>query len=803
MRIRLKEFAPHIIVMTIVFIFMIAASFFYTTLVATTLHESVYSQVKADATSYAMDISKNAQVIREDYIDNNTSYTIVSIDDSNEVVGNVNLYGFFIDTEADVESTTDTTVYAYIRIVSDETNYIKVSLETLISDFLLKNSDEYYAIVSYTGNVAYGCGISTGSSLFQQLLNNNTSETIKDLFKVAMQSYETSYAHIITYNSTQRYMGISVISPGYYLAYITNTSAYASVVNSFNVLTAIYRLSLSISFLIIFIDLALIVFRSNRLLTIRRTNAAKHGTAVIKVNKKGKVKFYARGRDTFGIEVNDLEIFKPVSGKTFSDSLKSENRFIASYVAKDETLNYVEFVVVPNQGGYVVISNIITEEYNKDLELKILTEHNSISNLPNRNALFKNFDELKSGFFRNQVTLARIKLVEFEDVSKTLGYTSGDKLLLELIKVIQSKMDENMHLYQDENDTLIMILVGSYQKNDEFLNRLLNSFNKPIPLIKSTIFVHLKIGSIELKNVLNKDFSLKDAIDKVSIALNRANEQVSIPLVKYDSNLETYVNYRNTMEEDMHKAIENDEFVMYYQPQYNIHDRRIEGFESLIRWDNPKYKSVSPQVYIELAEKNGDIVEIGRFINRSVFKAAKTFEQFGVHLSINVSPAQLIQSGFIDELLTEFKKNNLKKGSVCVEITETYVMQNYTLMIEKLNILRNAGFSIHLDDFGTGYSSMLYLKELPIDTIKTDMEFIRNLESDNVSQVIESQVIKIAKSLDLKVICEGVERDTQVELLQKYGADYLQGYLVSKAVPMDKALDMVKNGVDIPGLKGR
>lgn len=805
MKVRLKEFAPHIIAMIVVFIFMVASSFLYTNFVSETIRESIYDQVSTYARAEVVNITSAINEIKTEQ-NNLHRYTVVTI--ANEPT--LNEYNYCFLTEKEAEGTESETLYAYIKSEEGETDYIKIDVSTIMGHFSVRSSTKAFGIVDKTGAVYYGFNISTDMSLYKSLVDSNTSVDVKDKIKSAMyndgtntgiEDLDSEISQVVKLDGHIYYFGASRISQSFYYFSFFDLSEFESIVAKTNQLNLVYRLTLAISFTLIFIDLALIVLRSNRLLTIRSSKAAKHGTAIIKINKKGRVKFYARGRNTFGMEVNDFNIFNPVDGKTFEAALKSENRFICEYENQLGEKNYAEFVVVPHQGGYIVISNIVTEEFRKELELRKLTEHNQISNLPNRNALFKDIEKLKATFFKKQVTLAKIKLVEFESVSKTLGFNSGDKLLLESINLIQDRLEEDDFLYQDENDSLILILAGTYHKNDEKIARLLTLFNKPIHLIKSTIFVHLKIGSVELKNVLNKDFDLKESLEKVAIALNRANEQVSVPIVKYDSNLETYVNYRNQMEKDMHEAIETGEFVMYYQPQYNILDRRIEGFESLIRWDNPKYKDVSPQVYIELAEKNGDIVEIGRFINRSVFKAAKVFEEYGVHLSINVSPAQLIQSGFIDELLTEFKNNQLKKGSICVEITETYVMENYTLMIEKLNILRNAGFSIHLDDFGTGYSSMLYLKELPIDTIKTDMEFIRNLESDEVSQVIESQVIQIAKSLDLKVICEGVERASQVSLLQKYGADYLQGYLVSKAVPMEEAINMVRNGVIIPGLK--
>lgn len=242
--------------------------------------------------------------------------------------------------------------------------------------------------------------------------------------------------------------------------------------------------------------------------------------------------------------------------------------------------------------------------------------------------------------------------------------------------------------------------------------------------------------------------------------------------------------------------------MMYFQPQYDVLENRIAGFESLIRWNNPKYINISPQEYIELAEKNGLIIEIGNFIVKDVFKNAKLFEQYGIAISINVSPAQLFQAGFVGFLLEEFEKNKLKPGSIAVEITETFLMENFSVVIEKLNILRNHGFRIHLDDFGTGYSSLQYLKELPIDTIKTDKEFIKNLENDKTSQLIIKGIIGMAKSINLSVISEGVETKGQAEILKRAGTNYFQGWLISKAVPLDKALDMAKNGVDI-NMKGK
>ena len=246
------------------------------------------------------------------------------------------------------------------------------------------------------------------------------------------------------------------------------------------------------------------------------------------------------------------------------------------------------------------------------------------------------------------------------------------------------------------------------------------------------------------------------------------------------------------MQEDLATAVENGEFVMYYQPQVSLETNKITGFEALIRWNNPKYQKTSPQVYIELAEKSGHIIDIGNFVIKDVFKAAKIMEEHDIHISINVSPAQLFQAGFTTNLLEEFERNELKVGSIAIEITETFLMENFKLIVDKLNILKNRGFSIHLDDFGTGYSSMLYLKQLPIDTIKTDREFIKSISGDASSQSIVNCIVDLAKSLDLKVVSEGVETDDQKRILKNMKVDTIQGYLISKPIVFDEALKLVE-----------
>ncbi|MFA6843413.1 MAG: EAL domain-containing protein, partial [Bacilli bacterium] len=277
-----------------------------------------------------------------------------------------------------------------------------------------------------------------------------------------------------------------------------------------------------------------------------------------------------------------------------------------------------------------------------------------------------------------------------------------------------------------------------------------------------------------------------------STALQRAKESQLSKYMVYDSEFGNVLSRAQIMEQDLIISIQKKQFVMFYQPQYDSSKKKIIGLEALIRWNNPKYRNENPENYIKMAEKNGAIVELGRLIIDESFKFAKTIEDTGIHISINVSPAQLLHSGFVNEVLNLFKQYQLKKNSIAIEITETFLMENSEVVIAKIKILREAGFEIHLDDFGTGYSSILYLKDLPIDVIKIDKEFTNKFLIDKYSRVITTKIAQMAFGLDLKTIVEGVTTEKQMKAFAKIGCNVIQGYYISKPVDNIKIVELIK-----------
>jgi EAL domain-containing protein (putative c-di-GMP-specific phosphodiesterase class I) len=230
---------------------------------------------------------------------------------------------------------------------------------------------------------------------------------------------------------------------------------------------------------------------------------------------------------------------------------------------------------------------------------------------------------------------------------------------------------------------------------------------------------------------------------------------------------------------------------MEYQPQYNIKDERIEGFEALFRVKKSWNVNVDTFSFITYAERTGAMVQLGEFIFETGMRFAKKLEGKDVSVSLNVSPVQLMQAGFTENFLRLYKKYDLKACSICVEITESFLMANFQETLKKLEILNNNGIKVHLDDFGTEYSSLLYIKTLPISTIKIDKEFIRDITKNNESQAVIKFITNIANLLNLTTICEGVETVEEFEMVKALGGDTIQGWLIGKSMKDDDALKIV------------
>ena len=241
------------------------------------------------------------------------------------------------------------------------------------------------------------------------------------------------------------------------------------------------------------------------------------------------------------------------------------------------------------------------------------------------------------------------------------------------------------------------------------------------------------------------------------------------------------------MESHLRRAIEKEEFSIHYQPQVNLVTGEINSFEALLRWNNRKFGYVSPMNFIPLAEESGMIMQIGEWVLEEVCKQLKYWQEKGyrpVRIAVNISPKQFIQENFAMKINEKIKKYGIRSCSLEVEITES-AMTDMQDTFSTLKELKDIGVVISIDDFGTGYSSLSYLKKYPIDIIKIDQSFIKDMELDDKNAAIATTIIQLAHSLGMEVIAEGVEKDKQVEILKSANCQKAQGYLFSKPVSIE------------------
>ena len=321
------------------------------------------------------------------------------------------------------------------------------------------------------------------------------------------------------------------------------------------------------------------------------------------------------------------------------------------------------------------------------------------------------------------------------------------------------------------------------------MDEVIEYLNQPIKLEDNLFTIETKCGFAMCDaNMPSGDFDY--AMQAAEAALQRVlDSKVADYLVYHETQKSVYAKY--FIKFDVKKMLEDGAFEMEYQPQYNIKEGRIEGFEALLRVKKNWDVSVDTFSFISYAERTGAMVQLGDFIFNTGMSFAKQVEDKNVRVSLNVSPVQLMQAGFTETFLNIYKKHNLKPGSVCVEITESFLMSNFDETLEKLKILKDNGISIHLDDFGTEYSSLLYIKKLPVSSIKIDKGFVQGICKDKTSQAIIKFITNIAKLIDCTTICEGVETTQEFDMLQVLGCDIIQGWLIGRSLPPEKALQII------------
>jgi EAL domain-containing protein (putative c-di-GMP-specific phosphodiesterase class I) len=266
----------------------------------------------------------------------------------------------------------------------------------------------------------------------------------------------------------------------------------------------------------------------------------------------------------------------------------------------------------------------------------------------------------------------------------------------------------------------------------------------------------------------------------------------------YSAQMNIHNRERLELESSLRRALECNEFVLHYQPKVDIHSGRIIGMEALVRWQHPVKGLIPPMQFIPLAEETGLIVPIGKWVLRTACARNKSWQEQGLpplRIAVNLSARQFTHENLLQDVLKVLNETGLDATFLELEITESMVMHDPEHAIELMNKLRAIGISLSIDDFGTGYSSLSYLKRFPIDSVKIDRSFIKDLPLDGDDAAITQAIIAMAHGLKLKVIAEGTETGEQLSFLRAHGCDEMQGYCFSKPLPEDDFFLLVQNSI--------
>jgi diguanylate cyclase (GGDEF)-like protein/PAS domain S-box-containing protein len=429
----------------------------------------------------------------------------------------------------------------------------------------------------------------------------------------------------------------------------------------------------------------------------------------------------------------------------------------------------------------------ITELKNHAVEIEYQATHDHLTGLPNRYILNDRLQQSINFAHRYQSMLAVVfvDLDQFKIINDSMGHSVGDQLLVAVSQLISSNVREIDTVVRLGGDEFVILIPNVHSKDDieHSLSRLLHNLAKPLTINNFNFSVTCSMGiSVYPNDGDDPDTLLKNADSAMFKAKHagRNNFQFFTP------ELNDILTDRFNLEYKLRRAIERDEFLLHYQPKYNLTTGQISGAEALIRWHPEGEGLIYPLTFIQVAEETGLIVKIGQWVLETACRKAKQIhDKTGLHLpiAVNVSPKQFRQPNFVEIVQQVLTDSGLTPSSLELEITENIMIEDTPKFIDTLQQLKRIGVKLSLDDFGTGYSSFSYLKDFPIDQLKIDRGFINAIEQDIANMAILKAIIFLGQSLGLCVVAEGVETQFQYDFLKTVGCDEVQGYFFSKPLP--------------------
>lgn len=387
---------------------------------------------------------------------------------------------------------------------------------------------------------------------------------------------------------------------------------------------------------------------------------------------------------------------------------------------------------------------------------------------------------------RKSQSVLLIDLDRFKLVNDTLGHHAGDDLVRKICSAMAAVMPAGGVLARLGGDEFGIIIEGATEQGvSEFCTQILRVCAQGRRVAGHEVQVSASIG-VACQDAAASEVALMRRAD---LALYAAKREGRNRFRRYDSALEKVTKRRLSIENGLERALRTGQFRMAYQPIVTAQNAHVLGFEALVRWDSPEHGAVSPAEFVPVAEETGLILDLGDWITRQAFKDCRRWG--GPYVSVNLSARQFLRQNVAERILRYAEEADLAPNRIQIELTETAIIDDVERAAHNLEVLRQAGMRVALDDFGTGYSSLTYLNQFAIDCIKIDKSFVDNVARDKQSAIIVASVTRLASSLGMGVVAEGVETDQQRAVLTAAGCGALQGYRFGKPMPPGEAKAMI------------
>ncbi|MFZ5967298.1 MAG: bifunctional diguanylate cyclase/phosphodiesterase [Bacillota bacterium] len=445
--------------------------------------------------------------------------------------------------------------------------------------------------------------------------------------------------------------------------------------------------------------------------------------------------------------------------------------------------------------GVVATGLDITERKVMENRLHTLAYYDALVGLPNRQMfeITLKHSIKKAEKENSKFALLYIDLDNFKNVNDTLGHPYGDKLLKKIASALKAMICEEVHVARLGGDEFAVILtnVADCEALHAKAASIMEALNKRWVVDGNELYITSSMGvTVYPDDGKDEETLLKNA----DTAMYTAKDNAKNHYVLYTPDMNEKALRYMSMEKDVRKALSNDEFILHYQPQIDLGSGKIISIEALIRWEHPEKGLVPPMDFIPFAEESGLIVDIGETVMEQACRQLKKWSELGcseMQMAVNFSARQLHQQDLIEKIAVMIHKMNINSENLVIEITENVALSNLNHSIGILKKLKDMGIKIALDDFGTGYSSLNYLKRLPVDIIKIDKGFVKDICKCADEKYIAKTVIDLAHNMDLTVIAEGIETEEQLNILRDFCCDCGQGYLFSKPLPAEKLEELL------------